>query len=264
MRVKKKIRKIILFLFLVILSISVITIISINKKRLRCNSINITILDSNENYFITKNDVLQLIYKSYGNVIGYNFDSINIALIEKKLNNNSYIKKAEVYKTIRGTLNVDIIQRNPILRIINNENKSLYIDIDGVIIPVSDNFTSHEILANGNIKTTFSISKTKEMPRITEGMTDKIIYDLYILSKFIEQDNFLKAQIEQIYVTENKEFELVPRVGNQIIEFGTIVNYEEKFRNLLLFYQKGIPKLGWEKYSKINIKYKNQIVCTIK
>jgi len=260
---KKKI-KIILFVFTLLISILVIVLVTINKNRLRCNNIDINILDSNENHFINKNDVLNLIYKSYGNVIGYNFDSINIALIEEKLNNNSYIKDAEVYKTIRGTLNVDIIQRNPILRIINKENKSIYLDKDGVIIPVSDNFTSHEILANGNITANFKIENTNELPRVTEDMSDKIIYDLYVLAKYIEQSDFLKAQIEQIYVTENNEFELVPRVGDQIIEFGNLTNYEEKFRNLMLFYQKGIPKLGWEKYSKINIKYKNQIVCTIK
>jgi cell division protein FtsQ len=37
-----------------------------------------------------------------------------------------------------------------------------------------------------------------------------------------------------------------------------------KLENLKLFYQKALPKVGWERYSSINLKYKNQIVCTIK
>ncbi len=259
-----KIKKIILSILLLGFIIFVFTLVAINKNRLTCNSINITILDSNENYFINKNEVLEIIYKTYGNVVGYNFDSINIAEIEKRLNNNSFIKKAEVYKTINGALNVDIMQRNPILRIINKKNGSLYIDNEGVIIPISDNFTSYEIIASGNINLFIQSDNLTKQIKIDENFADKNIYYLYKIAQYISCDEFLSAQIQQIYVTEDNELELIPRVGKHIIEFGTADNYEQKFRNLIIFYQKAINRLGWDKYSKINLKYKNQIVCTIK
>ena len=49
-----------------------------------------------------------------------------------------------------------------------------------------------------------------------------------------------------------------------MLTLGTLDEFEEKLANLKLFYEQAIPKVGWEKYSMINLKYKNQIVCTKK
>ena len=65
----------------------------------------------------------------------------------------------------------------------------------------------------------------------------------------------------QLHINENKEVELIPRVGNHVILLGGEEEMEEKFEKLLLFYQKGIQQTGWNKYSIINLKYKNQLVC---
>ena len=62
----------------------------------------------------------------------------------------------------------------------------------------------------------------------------------------------------------DQEVELVPRVGNHRIMLGTLEGFEEQLAYLKLFYEQAIPKMGWEKYSMINLKYKNQIVCTKK
>jgi len=65
-------------------------------------------------------------------------------------------------------------------------------------------------------------------------------------------------------VNEANEFELIPRVGAHLILFGSIDNYERKFRNLKIFYEQGLNNIGWNKYEKINLKFDNQIVCTKK
>jgi cell division protein FtsQ len=47
--------------------------------------------------------------------------------------------------------------------------------------------------------------------------------------------------------------------------FGEAKDFEEKFEKLKTFYTEGLNKTdGWNKYSTINIKYKNQVVCTKK
>jgi cell division protein FtsQ len=79
---------------------------------------------------------------------------------------------------------------------------------------------------------------------------------------YITHDKFLKAQIAQIYVNEQNEFELVPRIGNHIILLGTAEDLDDKFRRLVAFYRYGLNKIGWNKYNVINIKYKNQVVCS--
>jgi cell division protein FtsQ len=58
--------------------------------------------------------------------------------------------------------------------------------------------------------------------------------------------------------------ELTPTVGSQQIILGKIENYKENLEKLRLFYEKGLSKVGWNNYSVINLKYKNQVVCTKK
>ena len=88
------------------------------------------------------------------------------------------------------------------------------------------------------------------------------VTDLYKFALFLQGNEFWNDQIEQIYVYPDNEVELIPRVGSHRIMLGPLEGFEEKLANLRLFYEQAIPKMGWEKYSMINLKYKNQIVCT--
>lgn len=89
-----------------------------------------------------------------------------------------------------------------------------------------------------------------------------VMNNLYKLSAFITKDKFLKAQIEQIYVDPNGEFELIPRVGTHTILMGRADNLEDKFERLFVFYRMGLSKTGWSRYNIINIKFKDQVVCS--
>ena len=91
---------------------------------------------------------------------------------------------------------------------------------------------------------------------------NRILFKIYSLAKFINKNKFLNTQIEQIYINKENGIELIPKVGKHLILFGDIDNMEEKFENLIAFYKKGLSKVGWDKYKKINLKYKNQVVCT--
>ncbi|MCC6689974.1 MAG: hypothetical protein IT235_00435, partial [Bacteroidia bacterium] len=92
-----------------------------------------------------------------------------------------------------------------------------------------------------------------------------LVDDLFELAKYITADEFWKAQIEQVYVNADNELELIPRVGNQRIILGDITEMDQKFKKLLIFYRQGLNPTGWwNKYSVINLKFKNQIVCTRK
>jgi cell division protein FtsQ len=82
------------------------------------------------------------------------------------------------------------------------------------------------------------------------------------LSQYIDKNDFLKAQIEQIYLNDEKEFELIPKIGNNTILFGDTEDMKEKFEKLIVFYRKGLNTIGWNKYKFINLKFKNQIVCS--
>ncbi len=86
--------------------------------------------------------------------------------------------------------------------------------------------------------------------------------NLYRLGMFIMKNDFLKALIEEVYVNKNGEFELIPRLRNQLIIFGTTENMNEKFERLMIFYKKGLSITGWQRYNVINIKFRNQVICS--
>ena len=151
------------------------------------------------------------------------------------------------------------------MRIINQAGQGYYLDRTGNVIPLSSNFSPFVMVASGSIREPFTISKTVnifEADHDSLQENQQVIYELYNLASFIDADEFWKAQIEQIFVDKNYDFELVPRVGPHIIEFGKADRMEEKFENLKLLYTEGLNHLGWNQYIRINVKYKNQIVCT--
>lgn len=193
---------------------------------------------------------------------GMRIDLLDVAHLEKLLNNNSSIGYAEVYSTIDGVLKIELNQRNPILRVFTEYGDSYYIDENGWMMPLSDKFTSRVLVANGEIKTSFSMGY--EMNVMDLKQEDQRLKDLYQLASYITNDSFLKAQIVQIYVKENGDLELVPRVGNQEILFGKATNIKERFDKLMIFYKQGLSKTGWNGYKRINLMYNNQVVCTKK
>ena len=193
---------------------------------------------------------------------GMRIDLVDVAHLEKLLNNNSSIGYAEVYSTIDGVLKIELNQRNPILRVFTEYGDSYYIDENGWMMPLSDKFTSRVLVANGEIKTSFSMGY--EMNVMDLKQEDQRLKDLYQLASYITNYSFLKAQIVQIYVKENGDLELVPRVGNQEILFGKATNIKERFDKLMIFYKQGLSKTGWNGYKRINLMYNNQVVCTKK
>jgi cell division protein FtsQ len=120
-------------------------------------------------------------------------------------------------------------------------------------------------VANGFISEPFRIGQTLNIHDVDHDSlspSEQTIYDVYRLAAFITADRFWNSQIEQIYVNNKYEIELIPRVGSHIIELGKTENIEEKMANLKLLYRQGFNKLGWNQYVKISLKYKNQVVCT--
>lgn len=226
----------------------------IKQRSVLCKSILIDINRDDENYFINKADVLKILYSTGDSLIGTKVDEIPLSLLERLIVANKYIKSAKVFIDIKGNLQVEINQRKPLIRIINSTYQSFYIDEDGSKMPLSTLYSARSIVCNGNILESY------------DGKNDTLQTDLtkslYALSKFIKANEFWEAQIEQIYIEQNNDFVFIPRVGDHKIIFGDTTNMVEKFDNLMIFYNKALPKVGWQTYHTINVKYKGQIVAS--
>ena len=51
-------------------------------------------------------------------------------------------------------------------------------------------------------------------------------------------------------------------VQGHLVYLGKLENFEDKLARLKEFYKKGLNRVGWNKYSRINLEFNNQIICT--
>ncbi|MGN6638537.1 MAG: cell division protein FtsQ/DivIB [Mucilaginibacter sp.] len=230
--------------------IVLMSFIEFKKAGVYCKGVKIYI--PGNQYFIDKQEVDNILKIHKHQLIGRNMESINLHALENKLKANPFIQSAMVYADMDGIIRVEINQRQPVLRVINQFDQNFYIDQNGLKIPLSSNFTANVLAANGYIEEAFG-------NKVDTLHTD-IAKQVFKTADFINRDSLWSAQIAQIYVDQNHEIELIPRVGNNRILLGTADSLDTKFSNLLTFYKKAMPEVGWDRYKIINIKYANQVV----
>ena len=107
--------------------------------------------------------------------------------------------------------------------------------------------------------TGFPVEKPKKM-----GADGLLLKQIENVDQFILRDSFWSAQIAQINITPSRTFEMIPVVGNHLIDFGDGENYKEKFDKLYVFYKEVLGKTGFDKYARVDLRFENEIVCTKK
>jgi len=225
--------------------------IEIKKQTVKCTKVEILIPGADN--FIEREEIDAILKQGQGELVGRSLEEINIHEIEKSLKANPYIAFAKVYVDMDGLIKIEVKQRQPVLRVLNAGGQDYYIDSDGLKMPMSPNFTADVLVATGHILEGFG----GKIDTLLTPMAD----DLYKTALFIKKDTLWNAQIEQIFVSDKSDIELIPRVGNQRIILGNADSIETKMRNLLAFYKQAMPLVGWGAYKIINLKYINQIVC---
>ena len=232
---------------LLIIAYLIIAITAFNVKPAGqvCEDIELVIKDSINAGFVTKKEVTAILERNKINPVGKSMEEIQSKALEEALSHHPLIDEVECYKTPGGKLCVKVTQRIPILRIISRDGENYYVDNKGATMPEA-RCIAHLAVVTGYVDKSYATN------------------DLYRFGLFLQKNKFWNSQIEQIHVLPGKEIELVPRVGDHIVFLGKIDNFEEKLDRLKEFYRKGLNKVGWNKYDRINLEFSNQIICTKK
>tara|TARA_Y100000385_G_scaffold144610_1_gene150154 strand:+ start:741 stop:1469 length:729 start_codon:yes stop_codon:yes gene_type:complete len=209
----------------------------------KCNNVQIQVDTEGDLFFINAEMVEEMIFSKEDSLIGKAYEDINIYLLEEFVNEHPNIKKAELYLTLDGTLSVDVKQREPLARVFE-VNESYYLDEEMHQFALSDQYSARVLQV------------------YWEEITVSRVEILESLIELIDSDTFLKAQITAIAFDENNELVVYPRVGGHKIILGAAEDFRNKFEKLKIFYRHGLEKVGWNRYSMINLKYHNQVVCT--
>jgi cell division protein FtsQ len=215
----------------------------------KCDELTVVIPEGSPR-FIDETEVTRLVKKADPNLFAKKLDELNAHVLEEKLRKVPAIRNVEVYRHIsgdrmdfKGHLIVEVMQREPLLRVWEGRT-DYYMDKAGVVIPANPKFTAHVMLITGKADEKF------------------VRKELIPLIEFVNGNDFWRVQIKQIDVNDSGELSMVPLLGDQLIEFGQPDHYREKFRNLKALYDQAFNRWGWDKYKKISLKYKDQVVCT--
>lgn len=208
---------------------------------------------SNGEKLISEADVKQALIRAFGNDIeNTEIAELDVERMERVLEEDPFVEDAETYVDQNNILHVDIKQRAPMLRILDQNGGNYYLDSKGVKMPPSTNFTARVMVATGNVA-----------PYTPEFMQKKrnTLKDLVILTRALSKDDFLASFVQQIHINNAGEFLLVPLIGNQKIVLGNVRKLDDKFHRLKTFYKNAMPYVGWKQYTVINLKYSGQVVC---
>jgi cell division protein FtsQ len=235
-----------------------------SNRSMPVKSFQVSFVNDHGNRFVDSASVIRHVYSRLEPLPGQKIRDVSLRKIEKLINELYYVEHSQVYSTIDGAIIARISQREPIARVINSHNESFYIDRNGKLMKTTPRYSARVVVVSGYIPSRYSptVDLSLAMNDKSSSRSDKTLCELFDLINYIEKDRFLNAWIDQIYITRSGGFELIPKNGSHVVEFGDISDMEQKFNKLIMFYKNGLTNMGWNNYRRINLKFKNQIVCS--
>lgn len=206
-------------------------------------------------FLIEPEDVLVLLERSFTQRIdALQLSEVNVRRIESVLEGDPFILDADAFINARDEVYIRLVQREPVLRVMDNADNDFYLDAGGQVMPPSKHHAAHVLVATGNIRPW------------TDDFLTKPEHDLNHLMAFAERlraDDFLGALVEQVYLNNKGEMILAPKVGDQIILLGRYdpERIERQLARLKTFYREGLPYKGWREYRSFDLRYEDQVVA---
>ncbi len=191
------------------------------------------------------------------------FDEFDVSNVEHVLRQNPYVASVQVYPVGDTVLSVAMKQRNPVLKVYSSGHAMFQIDENGVEMPVNPKYTARLRVLTGNLP--YAPDYGFDLKRLSDTSEQVMLRTAFELNEYLLADPLWDAMFEQIYLTKDNEFELIPKVGGQLVRLGRLkglADLEDKMRRLRLFYQYGMGDDGWEKYSVLDLRYEDQLVAT--
>lgn len=210
-----------------------------------CRRVEIAVSDSSRAAFISDDEVRSLLEQKHLYPEGIPMNRIDLKEMEQALEAHQFILQAQCYKTADNVVHVKVSQRLPVMRILSDEGGDYFIDAHGKPLR-KVKYPADVVLATGAVSRHFAE------------------HSLAPIGCYLQQNEFWNNQILQIHVLADSTLEVIPRVGNHIVYLGEAVDVEQKLGRLKVFYEEALNNVGWNKYSKIDLQFNNQIICTKK
>lgn len=192
---------------------------------------------------VTAQQVESLIIDSIPGLLSKQLREVDVAQVEHVVATSPYLYDCKATKSIGGNVMAFASQRRPIIRVCASEE--YYLDATGRRLPCSSVGSCDVIVASGHIP--------------AKGKGQK---EVWTLAAYLDSHPDLSPLFDQIYRDAKGDLYLTPKLGNHLVQVGNVERLDDKFHNLIAFYTRGLPQVGWDKYSQVSVKYRGQVVCT--
>jgi cell division protein FtsQ len=221
------------------------------KEEKKCASINVELVGENTiALFMDEKEILQIIHEK-GIRAGLPIGVVNLNALEKNLQSIKWVKHAEMFLDNQQALQIKIEQRIPIARIFTASGSSFYIDKEGWRLPLKQ-------------LTVLRLPVFTGFPSDQEKLSTPdslLLKDILHFTNAIQQDSFFMAQVAQINIASNGDFEMIPSLGDHVVLMGTAENIEDKLNRLFSFYKQVWVQSGVNAYQVLDCRFDHQIVA---
>jgi cell division protein FtsQ len=177
---------------------------------------------------------------------------IDLKAMEERLEKHPWIENAELYIDNQRVLHAKIEEKTPIARVFTPKGASFYIDSNLHRIPLNERYSPRLPVFTG-----FPSDKAS-----WKGKDSVLMADVKSIAQYLNADSFWMAQVEQVDINNEGQFEFWPKLGTHHILFGSGQDHISKFHNLDVFYQRVLSLSGFNSYHLLDLRFENQVVAT--
>jgi len=211
-----------------------------NEKR-EFGQLNVRFVDQ-KNRFISKATVNKLLIQNKETEANEQKEILALKRAEQEIQSLAHIRQADIYHSVSHNVNAIVEEQEPVARLFSSQPK--YLSATGDLMPLSTNIAIR-------VPMIYSFSENHKQ-------------DVLRLLTTIKQDAFLKQNVVGIRCLKKKDYSLDLRNVEANVILGGLTNLESKVKNLKVFFVKAKQDRLLQNYKQLNLKVKNQVICTKK
>ena len=240
---KKKTK--ILTVSLLVLLVALIVAANVWREKSLVHDIRVDIQYDGTDTLVTSAEVADSIKKALPSLFATQVGRVDLKAVERA-SQSPYLRNCEAATSISGSVVLFAVQRRPVVRVFAG-GREFYLDDRGCRVPTSRHGSCNVVVASGNI------------PYKGAGLNQ-----VWKLAMYLDRHPEVGPLFDQIYRDEKGDLYLTPKVGDHVVQLGSVDDLDEKFSNLMVLYRRGLPQAGWDTYRQVSVKYHGQVVATRK
>ena len=227
-----------------------VVVANIGRSRSQVQGIDVSIRYGRTPHLVDEQTVVDSVLKALPQLLTQRVSEVDRDAVAEAATHVPYLKDVTATVSVSGKVVVRAAQRRPIARLFYGP-RELYFDADGAMMPISRLGDCSVLVAGGDFTEPLYVDSLN-------AQTEALVR----LAAYLDAERKYHCLIDQIYVESDGDMMMVPKLGDHIIELGAVEDLDNKFDHLWTFYRKGMPRAGWETYSRISLKFDGQVVCT--